>query len=193
MTDIPDFDSTLQSYAKSPSATLRSLALGAGLLQQKPEYLVQVAEQVGDLSRNLASPHISDGLMAWTNPDPAALSALATIAHATNGGVFSRHAVDALMKIHTKDAVPLLVGLLGSADAYLQDVAVRGLSLFVRGAPILSGNQVKAMAYLTNRPDPQLLDDGISTYVTVMSVPSGEIQEYVSAWKAWWTRMSSKW
>lgn len=193
MTDIPDFDSTVQSYANSSSPTLRSLALGTGLLQQKPQYLAQVAEQVGGLSSNLASPHIANGLMAWTNPDPTALSALAKIAQSTNGGRFSRHAVDALMKIHTKDAVPLLAGLLGSADAYLQDAAVRGLGLFVRGAPVLTSTQVKAMAYLTNQPDPELLDEGIAPYITVTPVPSGKIQEYASAWKAWWSRMSGKW
>jgi hypothetical protein len=97
------------------------------------------------------------------------------------------------MKVHTKDAAPVLVDLLDSADGYVQDAAIRGLSLLVRGAPVLTGDKIRGMAYLVNEPDPKLLDEGIAPYVTVTPVPVGQIQEYASAWKAWWSRKSANW
>lgn len=190
---VPDFDAKIRAYAKSPSASVRALALGSGLLQQKTEYLTQVADGAAELSRNPASAHITNGLMAWTNTEPAALLALRKLARGSDSMSYRSAALGALMKIHTKETVPAFVEFLDSTDPQLQDAAIRGLSLFVRGVPVLTPEQTRAMAYLADRGNPELLDRGIASYVTVTPVPAGEMQRYVTAWKDWWSRMSGKW
>lgn len=190
---VPDFDSKIAAYAKSPSASLRALALGSGLLQQKTEYLTQVADQAAELSKTPASPHITNGLMSWTNTEPAALTALRRLAQGRDSIAYRSAALSALMKIHTKDTVPVLVEFLDSTDPQLRDTAIRGLSLFVREVPILTPEQTRAVAYLADRGNPELMDQGIAPYVTITPVPVGEMQRYVTAWKDWWIRMSGKW
>jgi hypothetical protein len=97
------------------------------------------------------------------------------------------------MMVHTKDAVPHLVRLLSSTDPQLRNPAIRGLSLFVRGAPILTAENVRAMAYFTEGQNGEYLDEAISPYVTITPVSPTTESEYVSAWSAWWNRMATKW
>jgi hypothetical protein len=105
----------------------------------------------------------------------------------------SRPAAESLMMIHTRESVPYLVKLLGCADPYVQDAAIRGLSLFVRGAPVITGANLPSMPYLVEGELNEFSDDAISPYVTIIRVPGERTNEYVGAWSAWWGRMSSKW
>jgi len=97
------------------------------------------------------------------------------------------------MMVHTKDAVPSLVKLLSSKEPQLRDAAVRGLSLFVKGTPILTPEKARAMAYFAEGQNEEYLDRAISPYVTIAPVPPEREGEYLSAWSAWWDRMATKW
>jgi hypothetical protein len=67
---------------------------------------------------------------------------------------------------------------------------VRGLSLFVKGVPILSAENVRSMAYFGGEEKPEYLDEAIAPYVSVSGVLAKTESNYISAWSAWWTRMA---
>jgi hypothetical protein len=177
---VPDFDATVSILAKHPSPAVRALALGAGLLQQKTEYLVQTVDQIDELEHSFGSPHLS--LISWRRSDPVAIAALRRLAFRDPRASSSGDALMVLLSTHTKETAPVFVDLLDSSDEQLQDAAIRGLSLFVR------------------KPNSGLMDAAIAPYVTATTapydtatpVPAGEMQRYVAAWKEWWKRMVGK-
>lgn len=190
---LPDFASTVHAFTLSPSANLRALALASRIRGEDAQALARVAAEQAAIIKSQAGHQVGFALAGWRNSEPAGLAALGTIAQAPGGGLLSQSAAQALMMIHTKDAVPHLAGLLTSTDPSLRDAAVRGLSLFVRGAPILSAANLRAMAYLTEGQNREFLDEAIVPYVTITPIPNGKEREYASAWIAWWNRMAGNW
>jgi hypothetical protein len=191
--ELPDFAETLRGFAQSPSIDLRTLAFASGIRRQDVQSLTRVAEQAPSVAKSRMGIHACFAVRAWRGSEPAGISALGAIAVAAGADPLSRCAAEALMMLHTKDAVPHLVRLLSSAEPHLRDAAVRGLSLFVRGAPILAAENVRAMAYFTEGRNKEYLDGAISPYVTISSVSPEKESEYVIAWSAWWGRMATKW
>ena len=189
----PDFAVAVADFARSPSVDVKTLALASGLRRQEAQSLMQLAGDALLLSKSRGAPEASMSLAAWRGSDPAGLAALGRIAQEPGAGTLSWGASQALMMTHTKDAVPHLARLLSVPNKLMQEAAVRGLSLFVRGAPILTGPNVRAMAYLVDEQNPEYVDDKISPYITITPVPSGREDEYVKAWLDWWSRMAPKW
>ena len=167
---VPDFDATVSRLAKHSSPAVRALAVGAGMLQEKTEYLVQAVDQIDELEHSRGSPHIGNALLAWRRSDPVAVAALRRLAFREPRAGHSGDALMVLLSTHTKETAPVFIELLDSTDGQLQDAAIRGLSLFVRES------------------NPALMDEEIRPYVTATTVPAGEIERYVAAWKAWWAR-----
>lgn len=190
---LPDFAATLRLFSQSPSSNLRTLALASGIRAQEPWALAQLASEPAVAVNSRVGHQVALALAAWRGAEPEALAALAKIAQAPASRFLARPAAQALMMIHTREAIPHLIALLASSDPPVQDAAIRGLSLFVRGAPILSAENVRVMAHLTEDQNPDFLDDAIAPYVSITPVPPGRDSEYVRAWMGWWERMQVKW
>jgi hypothetical protein len=191
--DVPDFTEAIRGFVHSSSVDLRTLALASEIRRQDVQSLTQVAEQASSIAKSKTGTQACLAVNGWRGSDPAALSALSAIA--LNAGADPLHicAAQALMMVHTKDAVPSLVKLLSSKEPQLRDAAVRGLSLFVKGTPILTPEKARAMAYFAEGQNEEYLDRAISPYVTIAPVPPEREGEYLSAWSAWWDRMATKW
>lgn len=154
--------------------------------------LNQLAAEAASIAQSRMSPNPAMALAGWRDADPAALAALGTIAgRAGAADALAFGAADALMMIHTREAVPHLVKLLSLSDPRLANRAVRGLSLFVNGGPILSGNNVRNMTFLTEGQNREFLDECIAPYVTISPVPPERQGEYTGAWLAWWARRAA--
>jgi HEAT repeat protein len=136
---------------------------------------------------------VANALMSWSTSSPEAVRALALLARSkTDSGGFGTLAANALLNLHTKEAVPVLVQLLDSEVPSRQEQGVRGLSLFVRGAPVLTPEARRAMGYLLEGEQSEFRDAAIAPYLSITPVPTEQLPEHVAAWKAWWTRMSGK-
>ncbi len=189
---LPDFAATVEGFARSPSVELKGLALASGIRRQDVQSLIQVAAEARNMTKSRATATASLAILGWRGSDPAGLAALGDIATQADAGLGSS-AAEALMMIHTKDAVPHLVKLLAKSDSQMRNAAIRGLSLFVRGAPILDGPNIRAMTYLAEGQTPEYVDEKISPYITITLVPPDREDEYVKAWLDWWSRMGPKW
>lgn len=190
----PAYSIVVNSYAQSQSINLRALAIASGLRRGDIASLNQLAAEVASIARSRTALNPAFAVASWRDADPAALAALGTIAgRAGAADALTFGAADALMMIHTREAVPHLVKLLLLSDPQLANRAVRGLSLFVNGAPILSGNNIRNMAFLTEGQSREFLDEGIAPYVTISPVPPDRQGEYTGAWLAWWARMGANW
>ena len=191
---LTNFTSTMAGFARSPSVELRTLALASGIRRQDTGSLTQFAAEAATLSilRPRATGAAILALIGWRSTDPPGLEALGVIAHLPDWAGLGQVAAQALMMIHTKEAAPQLAKLLAAKDPQLRQTAVRGLSLFVRGAPVLDGPNVRAMAYLAEGQVSEYVDERILPYITITPAPPGREDEYVKAWQEWWGRMSHK-
>ena len=189
---LPDFAATVEGFARSPSVELKRLALASGIRRQDVQSLIQVAAEARSITKSRATATASLAILGWRGSDPAGLAALGSIATQADAGLGSS-AAEALMMIHTKDAAPHLAKLLAKPDSQMRNVAIRGLSLFVKGAPILDGPNIRAMAYLAEGQTSEYIDEKISPYITITPVAPDREDEYVKAWLDWWSRMAPKW
>ncbi len=189
---MPAVDAAVQEFAQSPSPALKALALSYRIKGGDVSALVRISGETSGIAKSYVAAEVGSALAEWYGTDPAGVAALGAIAESTGAGPLRQQAAEALMRIHTKEAVPAFIKLLASDDPPLRDAAVRGLSLFVRGAPVLSPANVRAMAYFAEGQNKEFLDEGIAPYVTAAPVPSDRWPEYRDAWLAWWARMSDK-
>ena len=190
--DLPDFAASVTAFARSPSVELKGLALASGVRRQDVKSLIQMAVDARGLSKSRATVPASLAVLGWRRSDPEGLTALGTIATEAEQNL-AWTAAEALMMIHTKDAVPHLVKLLSKPEIQMRNAATRGLSMFVRGVPVLDGPNLRAMAYLAEGDNSGYADDLILPYVTMAPAAPGREDEYVKAWLDWWSRMASKW
>ncbi len=189
---LQDFNASMQSFRQSGSANLKTLALASGIRRQSVDALAQFAAQIPALEKSQVAHQAAFAIAAWRSSDPAGIAALGAIAQSGGAEALRGSAAQALMMIHTRDAIPHLAKLLSSTDPQLRNAAVRGLSLFVKGAPVLSGENVRSVAYFGGEDKPEYLDEAIAPYVSVSGAPAGKESEYASAWSAWWTLMASR-
>jgi len=187
----PDFARMLDTFARSSSLTLKTLALGSGIRRGDIGLLKQLADQSPAIAQSKLHHHVSFAISAWRNPDAEGLTALGRLATQSGENSMTRPAAEALMMIHTKDAVPHLVRLLASKDTVLRGAAIRGLSMFVRGIPILTPENVRTMQYLNEKPS-EYWDPGIAPYVTMIPIPPEKEAAFVNAWTSWSNRMAQK-
>lgn len=187
---LQDFNATMQTFRQSGSANLVTLVLASGIRRQSVDALAQFAAQIPALEKSQVAYQAGFAIAAWRNSDPAAIAALGAIAQSGGAEALRGSAAQALMMIHTGEAVPHLARLLSSTDPQLRNAAVRGLSLFVKGVPVLSAENVRSMAYFGGEDKPEYLDEAIAPYVSVSGAPVKTESKYVSAWSEWWTRMA---
>ncbi len=94
--------------------------------------------------------------------------------------------------IHTKGAVYCLLNLLKGSDPAAQDAAIRGLSLFANGVPVLTADAIRRLAHFTTGENSEYVDSAIAPFISVAPVPAEKRAQYVNAWTQWGERMSAK-
>lgn len=100
-----------------------------------------------------------------------------------------RAAVRALAAMHTKEALPFLATLLGSADPFEQGQGVFGLGAFANGCPPQTPANVISMDYIKfKNPSAFKTDDTVANF-SFGGNPAADDPAHVARvafWKAWW-------
>lgn len=130
------------SLRKSADPEVRFVGLAGMVKRNDWSALAEIADSV-ELVRHLdVGPSIvSDALRPIRTDDPTAIRSLGRIALSAENGFregagVQRSAAIAISCIHTRDTLPFLVGLLGSADSMVRQEAMFGISRFVDNLPI---------------------------------------------------------
>ena len=186
----PAFLKIVDDYTQSSSVDLRTLAIASGVRRQEVPSIRRVNDNLASLLQSKMLHHLTSALAACRNNDPEALAALGALAASSPENPLSRYAAEALMRLHSKLAVPYLVKLLEGQNAGMRAFANQGLSLFVSGVPALTPDKVRPMQHLTKPPN-EFLDEEIAPFVLFNSVAPEVEGEFTSAWKAWSKRHPS--
>ncbi len=137
-----------------------------------------------DANRQLVINAVRD---SFRDTSPDNVQQLATLAGATSTPTDLKDAaVHALASIHTKEALPLLAGLLSSTDPEERMKGVSGLAAFANGCPQQTPGNVASMEYLQFR--------NLSPFRTVETManfafrrgPEEQETRLVSYWLNWW-------
>ena len=191
---FPGAADTIGAFSEAPSVNLRTLALAFRIRQGDVRALELASATAEELSKSKVAHVLMGALSGWRqDPSPRAVAALGTFTEASMPSAFAGSAGEALMHIHSKEAAPFLANLLQSEDSKLQALAIRGLSLFAKGVPVLTASNLQAMAYLADSKPNEFVDDAIKPYVVITPIPSDRESEYRDAWLAWWGRNAAKW
>lgn len=179
------------AHRQSASIDLKALAISVGIQRQDVQALAQLRADLPAVLKSKMLHHLALALLAWRSTDPDSLAVLGGLAVSATENPLRRSAADALMMIHTKVAVPQLARLLDSKDAGIRGAGIRGLSMFVKGVPVLTPANVQTMQYLKEAPN-EFLDEGIARYVTINNVALEKESEFTFAWKLWLNRHANK-
>jgi hypothetical protein len=96
----------------------------------------------------------------------------------------------ALRAIHTREAVPALIGLLGFNEERIRINALSGLCLFVRNAPTMTPQAVVSMSWMQSRQPAPMLSAETQSYCFMGGTPGhvGDLESYVGFWNWWWAQ-----
>jgi hypothetical protein len=177
-------------FAREQSSDLRELGIQGIIAANDPEGVKFAAADPTKLAAT--SPLVAQNLMSYSNVDPSGVRALGELAMREpdpSEQALHQSAVYALRAIHTKETLPALAALLDSKDQEIQSRALSGFCLFVRNAPPVTPESVPSMSWLQTRQPAPFLNPETQRYChqggTVYQ--SGDVAQYVSFWKSWWT------
>jgi len=186
-----------QQLAQDSSAALRVLGIRELIEANDPEGVILASAHWGELSSSLwVQPIIVGALMGYSNDtDRDAVRALGSLALRESAmPQLRQNSSYALRAIHTKDAVPALAALLETKDERVRINALSGLCLFVRNAPTVTPQAVVSMAWMQSRKPAPLLNSETQTHCVLGGTPgnTGDLEPYVSFWRAWWREHQSE-
>jgi hypothetical protein len=179
-----------REFAADPSAALRVVGIQGLIAANDPEGMKLAAAQWSELAATAEVNPIINALMAYSNASDAeavrALGALALRDRPEPG--LRENAVYALRAIHTKDALPPLMALLDDSAERVRPVALSGLCLYVRNAPVVTPESIPSMSWMQSRPPAPLLNPETEHWCLLGGTKgtAGELDAYVSFWKTWW-------
>ena len=179
------------AHRQSAYIDLQVLAISVGIKRQDVQAIAQLRAELPAILKSKVLHHLALALVAWRSADPESLAVLGGLAMSSTEDPLRRSAADALMMIHTKTAVPQLAKLLDSKDAGIRGAGIRGLSMFVKGVPVLTPANVQTMQFLKEAPN-EFLDEGIARYVSINNVALENEGEFIFGWKLWLNRHVNK-
>lgn len=183
---MPEFSAALAQDS------LKSVDILTRVAVQDVSGLTDAARSLARLKADKQLVMLSILIRQWASDDTRAVEAIGAIASSNEGAEnLKLSGAEALMRIHSAAAVPFLADFLSTPEPELHNLAVKGLSLFVNGAPpLISQGSTTSMSYLVrNDKASKYLDASIEPYVTVIGIPPGRRDEFVHAWRMWWSRM----
>jgi hypothetical protein len=191
-------------FAASPLPALQSIGLAGQIMNGSSNALAKVADNLSLFADTPGAIAISNAMYQFDGNDDTAARALGRIANAgpqTNWAP-ANGASQALMRVHTRAAIPYLAELLDSADLSLRPNAIRGIAAYALGCgpwrhdeglneacgPALKNAEQSLTALKPGQsptpaqPDAEVLRhahlDGLADQSTV--------EEHAQFWRAWW-------
>jgi hypothetical protein len=196
--DAPLLRSVHGEMASDGMPYLRAIGIAGLIADGDPAGPKQAAAEFRTLFHEAYIGDIESNLGGYTNADdPEAVRAIGRLAteYADLDVLeLERGAAESLRKIHSREAMPALMALLDSGDANIGGLALSGICLFVRNAPVLgpyfTPSQVPWMQ--TKEPAP-FRTKTTDAYCWLIPRPaSWAPPEYKTFWKAWWREHESE-
>ena len=194
MPDSAIIKDLFQSLRASSDPELKFLALAKFLRGGDPSALAEVAANIDLLPRLTVSSFVISEIYGRRDSDPAAIAHLGRIS-ASSDPYVQRGAADALMRIHTRDALPFLAQLLDGSDPRTRELAIAGFSRFVENLPIETQfNTLNGQSKQPQGPAPYRTPQTDKYSLSMQSLAGSTLTEaeYVQFWKSWWATMSPK-
>ena len=181
-----------REFATDPSGALCALGIQGLIAENDPEGIMRAAANWAELVASADINPIIASLMGYSNPsDGAAVRALGSLALRDPAEASLReNASYSLRVIHTKEAVPSLIGLLGFNDERIRINALSGLCLFVRNAPTVTPQAVVSISWMQSRQPAPMLNEETQSHCFMGGTPGhvGDLESYVTFWNSWWAQ-----
>jgi hypothetical protein len=177
-----------KQLATEENIHLRAAGVQGLIAANDPDGVKLAAAHWTELAKSSSAQQIIASLMGYSNAqDPAAIRAVGTLATIEPPPPGLReNASYALRAIHTKEALPALIGLLDSNEERVASNALAGLCLFVRNAPTVTPQSIPSMSWMkTQEPAPYLTAE-TQPYCSLGGKVS-DVERYTGFWKSWWS------
>lgn len=192
----PEISSVFERVLHSPSPRARLLAACILLRSHRAPSAMLEAER---LLANGLSGHdrlaLIDALYSFRDSEPQSVASAGRIATEHSDPDVRRAVAYSLSRIHTPTAVPFLVSLLDSKEAFIRAEAISGLSLFAAGIPIEDVDHninAHVVEYRSEGANVRTARSDFDTDGTRRHFHRGNFANaeeeavYVQFWKQWW-------
>jgi hypothetical protein len=174
-------------YAASPNPAAVSIGVAGLLARWRPEALAQLRQAWPAIA---GEPRRQFALLAlrnlWRLSASACVQELVAMVDTTPSRELRQAAVRALASIHSREALPFLSRLLGSADTVEQMHGIFGLASFANGCPMQTNANTVNMAYLQCGLPSSLRNRDTMANFIIGSAGPAEVSSAVSFWQDWW-------
>lgn len=172
---------TFARFAQSNVERIQALGLRALIAEGDLGALQRVASEQDKLMASSFGRAIAQDLRFYfRNAEPAAVRILGPLATSENIRQEVRiAAATALARVHTRESLQYLAGLLGSPDLMLRTLAVGGMAMFANNVPINSHHPVPG-------DWPYRTEETIAHSTMDPNTIARNESYYVGFWKNWW-------
>ena len=189
--DQPTLLAVHRELASDQVGYLRSIGIAGLIAANDPAGPRQAAGELRNLSREAYLGPIATSLMGYRNPEDReailAIGRMATEFADLDLPLLQRSAARALNALHTKETLPTLITLLDSKDAEVGGLALNGICLFVRNAPIVRPEAILSGSWRQSREPAPFRTKDTDAYCWMDPLPgSWAPPEYKAFWKTWW-------
>ena len=190
--DPPTLLTIHRELMAEPAGYLRAIGIAGLIAANDPAGPKQAAAEIHTLFREAYLTPIEMNLSGYHNlADPEAIIAIGRLATETSDldmPSLQRSATRALYNLHTKEAVPALVTLLDSSDPEVGGLALSGLCMFTRNAPLLNVNVSPSdPAWMKSREPAPFRTRETEAYCWMTPAPATLAPPDRKAfWKQWW-------
>lgn len=192
-TQTPAISTVTAAYLTSPIPAFQSAGIAIALAQNQPNSIATLMRLWPTISQDPARGQIVTSLRdSYRDLSPAAVKQLGAM---TNDARFSElrpAAIRALAAIHTKEALPVLAGLLQSNDPEERMTGVFGLSSFANGCPAQTPDNVVSMEYLQFKSPSRYRKPDTIAHFAFRRGPAEQETELTSFWLNWWNEHQSE-
>lgn len=181
-----------RELAAEPAGYLRGIGIAGLIAANDPAGPKQAAAEIRTLFHEAYVSPIGMSLWRYHNlSDPAAIVAigrLATESADLDMLELQRSAARSLYNLHSRQALPALVALLDSSDPEVGGLALSGLCMFTRNAPLLNVNlNPSDFAWMKSIEPAPFRTKETDAYCWMTPAPATQVPPDRKAfWKQWW-------
>jgi hypothetical protein len=175
-----------EAFRTSADQELKFIGLAGLVKTGDASALREIAENKDSVPKLHIRGLVGTAVAGWRSTDPVAIQYLGRIASSSDGPL--QHAgAEALEYIHSRDAVPFLVQLLGSENKPIRELAIRGLSCFVNNLPPTTASNIPNGGWsVPQGPSPYRTPETDKYSLSTRSLGQADDSDYVQFWKSWW-------
>jgi len=186
-TDTPAVRSILNQYVSSAKPGFQAVGIAGLLARSAPGSVATLTGLWPSISGDRRAHFAASALKAqWRDPTPSAVQEVGAMMVSSSSSSELRDAsVRALAAVHTKEALPYLVGLLTSSDHAERAQGVFGLSSFANGCAMQTNDNVTSMSYLRcNQPSAYRTQSTMANFA--FGLPAAKESATIGFWQSWW-------